>query len=132
MSEQPEQTREELRGTTKHNTRVTASVTPQPPTPPHGPTTEKTQREDGARTREARNNQTSNKIIEFRTYIRHSTSTETDTTLTVRDSRMMPSGQQTFFFAKSESRLGHVVNLIYCSHQNSLADRRRKPNDDSG
>ena len=67
MSEQPEQNREELRGTTKRNTRVTASVTPQPPTPPHGPTTERTQREDGTRTREARNNQTSHKIIEFRT-----------------------------------------------------------------
>ena len=42
---------------------------------------------------------------------------------------MMPSGQQTFSFAKSESRLGHVVNFIYCSHQNSLTDRRRKPDD---
>ena len=30
----------------------------------------------------------------------------------------------------SESRLGHVVNLMNCSHQNSLADRRRKPDDD--
>ena len=34
------------------------------------------------------------------------------------------------FFAKSESRLGHVVNLIYCSLQSSLADWRRKPDDD--
>ena len=42
----------------------------------------------------------------------------------------MPAGQQTFSFATSESRLRHVVNLIYCSHQNSLADRRRKPDDD--
>ena len=42
---------------------------------------------------------------------------------------MMPAGQQTFSFAMSESRLGHVVNLI-SSHQNSLADRRRKPDDD--
>ena len=43
---------------------------------------------------------------------------------------MMPSGQQAFSFAMSESRLGHVVNLCYCSHQKSLADRRRKPDDD--
>ena len=43
---------------------------------------------------------------------------------------MMPAGQKTFSFAMSESRLGHVVNLIDCSHQNSLADRRRKPDDD--
>ena len=43
---------------------------------------------------------------------------------------MMPSGQQAFSFAKSESWLGHVANFIYCSHQNSLAYRRRKPDDD--
>ena len=43
---------------------------------------------------------------------------------------MMPAGQQAFSFAMSESRLGHVVILIYCSHQNSVADRRRKPDDD--
>ena len=43
---------------------------------------------------------------------------------------MMPAGQQAFCVVMSESRLGHVVNLIYCSHQNSLADQRRKPDDD--
>ena len=30
----------------------------------------------------------------------------------------------------SESRLGHVVNLIYCSHQISLVDWRQNPDDD--